>query len=122
MPDREKRKRDAPISYRPPKGQGDEFARRVAASGMSANAYITKSNYNIDPSRQSRRPHVEAAEVARLVGACARLNDTLRTLSATSPDPQSQAILAEMQRQLTEIRTACFEALGRGPRHREPEP
>lgn len=122
MPDREKRKRDAPISYRPPKGLGDEFARRVAASGMSANAFITKSIFNIDPSRQSRRPPVEAAEVARLVGACARLNDTLRALGAASPDPQSQAVLADMQRQLTEIRTACFEALGRGPRQREPEP
>lgn len=116
MPEREKRKRPAPISYRPPKAMREEFARRVAVSGMTANAFITQSIFERDPPRQVRRAPVNTAEIARLVGECARLRDRLEAIEANGAGEEMEALVAEAILHLTEIRTACFEALGRGSR------
>lgn len=116
MPERDKRKRSAPISYRPPKAMREEFARRVAASGMNANAFITQSIFERDPPRQVRRAPVNTAEIARLVGECARLRDRLASIEADGAGEGVEALVAEAILHLTEIRTACFEALGRGSR------
>ena len=56
MPDSTNRKREAPISYRPPKGLREEFHARVEKSGLSTSAFITKAVFATDPPRQSRRP------------------------------------------------------------------
>lgn len=115
MPERDKRKRSAPISYRPPKAMREEFARRVAASGMNANAFITQSIFERDPPRQARRASVNTAEIARLIGECARLRDRLEAIEASAGEDM-EARIAEAILQLTEIRTACFMALGRESR------
>ena len=69
MPEQDDKKREAPISYRPPKELRAEFDERVLASGLSTSAFITKSVFGRDPPRRSRRPSVEHEAVAQILAA-----------------------------------------------------
>ncbi len=71
MSDRKDKKRDAPISYRPPKDLQAEFLARVEKSGLSTSAFITKAVFSQAPYRQSRRPVPEQKLLARLLGEAA---------------------------------------------------
>ena len=114
--DKETRKREAPISYRPPKHLREEFDRRVSSSGLSAGAFITNAVFSADPPRSSRRPGVNHEAVARLLAELARLRDQLHELEpAARGDAGNALLLEEAVRQLGEIRAACFQALGRKP-------
>ena len=114
MPAENDNKREAPISYRPPKELRAEFERRVNASGLSTSAFITKSVFGAEPPRQSRRPSIEHQAVAQILGELARVRDQLHTVAIAS-GPGSEVLLEEAVRSLTEIRSACFKALGRKP-------
>ncbi len=114
MPAENDNKREAPISYRPPKELRAEFERRVNASGLSTSAFITKSVFGADPPRQSRRPSIEHQAVAQILGELARVRDRLDSVAIAS-GPASGVLLEEAVRSLTEIRSACFKALGRKP-------
>ena len=114
MPAGNDNKREAPISYRPPKELRAEFERRVNASGLSTSAFITKSVFGADPPRQSRRPSIEHQAVAQILGELARVRDQLQTIAIAS-GPGSGVLLEEAVRSLTEIRAVCFKALGRKP-------
>ena len=114
MPAENDNKREAPISYRPPKELRAEFERRVNASGLSTSAFLTKAWSGADPPRQSRRPSIEHQAVAQILGELARVRDRLDAV-ATAAGPGSGVMLEEAVRSLTEIRAACFKALGRKP-------
>ena len=114
MPDRKNRKREAPISYRPPKGLRQEFHARVEKSGLSTSAFITKSVFATDPPRQSRRPSMEAELLARLLGQAAKIRDELHEISLTGSDDNAPVIEAAFD-ELTEIRAALLKASGRKP-------
>jgi hypothetical protein len=114
--DEERKKREPPVSYRPPADLRAEFERRVALSGLSACAFITRQIFNHEPPRRSRRPTVNHEAVAQLLGRLAEVRDGLNAVakgsSASRPDT---IVLEESLRQLIEIRAACFQALGRQP-------
>jgi hypothetical protein len=114
MPAENDNKREAPISYRPPKELRAEFERRVNVSGLSTSAFITKAIFGAEPPRQSRRPSIEHQAVAQILGELARVRDQLDAVAIGS-GPGSGVILEEAVRSLTEIRSACFKALGRKP-------
>jgi len=111
MPDRTGKKRQSPISYRPPAALRQEFLRRAAASGLSLNAFITKAVLGVDPPRQSRRPSVNHELVARVLVELAALRDRLNALEGGG----EAALLEQAVTQLNEIRAACFQALERKP-------
>jgi hypothetical protein len=117
MPEQDDSKREAPISYRPPKELRVEFAQRVLASGLSTSAFITKCVFGRDPPRRSRRPSVEHEAVAQILSRLAQVRDQLHAIDAhlgegSDADP---ALIEEAVRPLTEIRALCFKALGRKP-------
>lgn len=120
MTNETERKRQAPISYRIPKGLRGEFARRVERSGLSVNAFITRALFDREPPRQSRRPSVNQQEVARLVAELARLRTQLEAIAQSAQSEpgcaEHTARIDDAIGQLCELRTACFTALGRGPR------
>ena len=114
MPNGRKKKRAAPISYRPPKGLREEFAERVQKSGLSTSAFITKSIFDVAPSRQSRRPPLEQKLLAKLLSEAARIHGDLQQLSSgESEDIQAQIETATDE--LTVIRTVLLKAMGRNP-------
>lgn len=110
MPDKEpKSKRPAPISYRPPKGMAEEFHARVAASGLSVNAFITQAIFG----RNRHRPD-ELQRLARLLTKAAQISDQLHDIALTGPDDNALLIEAA-QRDLAEIRAALLLSMGRRP-------
>ena len=87
MTEKTDKKRDAPISYRPPAELRDEFRRRVEASGLSANAYITSAPSSTLPSRAARAvPPVEKQMLAQLLGRSAAIRDALDDASRVAGD------------------------------------
>lgn len=104
------KKRDAPISYRPPEILREEFRARVESSGLSVNAFITKAIFDQPTSRQSRRPSVATQDLARLLAEAAKLRGQLDTLAG---DGERQVQLQEAVAALTDIRTLLMQALGR---------
>ncbi len=114
MPDTTNRKREAPISYRPPKGLRQEFHARVKKSGLSTSAFITKAVLATDPPRQSHRPSMEAELLARLLAQAAKIRDELHQISLMGSDDNAPVIEAAFD-ELTEIRAALIKASGRKP-------
>lgn len=109
----EKKKRDAPISYRPPEALREEFRTRVEKSGLSVSAFITQAIFETAAPRQSRRAPTEQQQIARLLSETARLHNCLRDLGQSDvPDP---ALLEGAVRDLQEMRAALLLALGRRP-------
>ena len=116
MPEQEK-KREAPISYRPPKDLRTEFDQRVLASGLSTSAFITKCVFGGDPPRRSRRPSIEHRDVAQILAVLAQVRDQLHGINAYlgAGGAIDWTRFEEAVRPLTEIRSLCFKALGRKP-------
>lgn len=116
MAKRTDKKRNAPISYRPPSGREDEFQARVARSGLSQNGYITECVFRGEAPRASRRPVIEQQLVAQLLSQAARLHDQLHDISLMAGE--SPAIVMRLEQanaELAAIRAACFKAFGRTP-------
>ena len=117
MPDRpEKRRREPPISYRPPRELRAEFYRRVESSGLSTSAFITKALFDHEPGRQSRRPALEQQLLARLLGEAGKIRNELHAISRQPEECERNAELLETAvQELTEIRAALLKAMGRNP-------
>ena len=116
MPEQDDSKREAPISYRPPKELRAEFDQRVLDSGLSISASITKSVFGRDPPRRSRRPSIEHEAVAQILAGLAQVRDALHAVAAHPEEGSgNQSLIEEAARPLTEIRALCFKALGRKP-------
>jgi hypothetical protein len=117
MPEQDDSKREAPISYRPPKELRAEFEQRVLASGLSTSAFITKSVFGRDPPRRSRRPSIEHQDVAQILATLGQVRDRLNAIAVhlDEGDHVDLTVIEEAVRPLTEIRALCFKALGRKP-------
>ncbi|WP_457663199.1 hypothetical protein [Sinorhizobium medicae] len=105
------KKRDAPISYRPPEILREEFRARVENSGLSVNAFITQAIFASPPARQARRPSVATQDLTRLLAEAAQLRAQLGTLPLEG-ERQVQ-LHEEAVAALTDIRTLLMQALGR---------
>lgn len=116
MPDKESKKREAPISYRPPAGLREEFYERVARSGLTTNAYLTKAVFDVAPGRQSRRASIEKELLARLLSEAGHIRDALHEVALSGGDsPASTMLIEAAMNDLTEIRAALIKAIGRQP-------
>lgn len=116
MSDKTKQKRESPISYRPPQALREEFYARADKSGLSVSGFITASVFGQDAGRSRKKPSVERRELVQLLGTCAAIRDQLSRLEdMASQSAEAQAVFEDMHRQLGEMRSACFRALGRTP-------
>lgn len=115
MTDRKDTKREAPISYRPPKELRDEFHSRVEKSGLSTTAFITKAIFNQTASRQSRRPAMEQKLLARLLNEASKIRHELHEISLSSDGESNTLLMDKAVQSLTEIRAALLKGLGRQP-------
>jgi Bacterial mobilisation protein (MobC) len=99
----------------------DEHAALTAASeraGLALAGYARSQLLSAPPLRQARRPPVERAELARLLGELGKVgsnvNQMARALNGGGAAPVP-ADLAAMQADIAEIRAAIMLALGRAP-------
>lgn len=112
MPDEkttnESTKRPAPISWRPPAARHAEFLARVERSGLSVNAYITRAVF--------RPSYVDAGTLVRLLSEAAAIRDALHDAGLIGGDtPANAQPLETALDDLTELRAAILEILGRRP-------
>ncbi|MBK8174857.1 MAG: hypothetical protein IPK66_06180 [Rhodospirillales bacterium] len=110
MPEKTAHRRDAPISYRPPKALREEFYRRFEDSGLSMNAFITKGVLG----SKSRRAQDERLILARLLQDAGRIADRLHDMSladASECPPDLKSALDD----LAQIRAALLALMGRRP-------
>lgn len=116
MSDDKKHKREAPISYRPPQALREEFRRRADQSGLSLSGFITASVFGNDAPRGSRKPPVEKRDLVRLLAQCAAIHDELSRFDLVGKDDSEiRAAVDAAHGELSELRAACFKALGRTP-------
>ena len=107
MPSRPAHRRDAPISYRPPKALREEFYRRFEESGLSMNAFITQCVLG----GKSRRAQSERFLLARLLQVAASIADRLHAMLPVVAEPALKAALDD----LAQIRAALLALMGRKP-------
>jgi len=105
------KKREAPISYRPPCELREQFRARVEESGLSVNAFITAAVFGEGSPKPARRTSASRADVARLLAETALLNERLKALMAVTDTGAVEGAMADLR----EIRAACLKALGRSP-------
>ncbi|MGD9537126.1 MAG: hypothetical protein AB7P52_05155 [Alphaproteobacteria bacterium] len=103
----QKKKRAAPISYRPPRKREAEFAARAEASGLSVNGFLNDCVFG----KNRRRPGEQQA-LARLLGRAARIGDALEEISLTGDAGHAVVIEAALA-ELSEIRAALLALMGR---------
>ncbi|HVB82279.1 MAG TPA: hypothetical protein VNE82_20290 [Candidatus Binataceae bacterium] len=116
MTDKTDKKRDSPVSYRPPAELRDEFRRRVEASGLSANAYITKALFDLATPRRARRPPVEKQMLAQLLARSAAIRDALDNAARVAGDDSGAAdALQAACDELSVIRAALLKTMERAP-------
>ena len=116
MTDKTDKKRDAPVSYRPPAELRDEFRRRVEASGLPVNAYITKALFDLATPRGTRRPPVEKLMLAQLLARSAAIRDSLDDAAKTAGDSSRAADALEAAcDELAVIRAALMKMMERAP-------
>ena len=107
MPDKTAHRRDAPISYRPPKALREEFYRRLEDPGLSMNAFITRGVLG----NKSPRAQNERLLLARLLQEAGRIADRLHDMQPAEAEPALKAALDD----LAQIRAALLVLMGRRP-------
>ncbi|MEW8052760.1 MAG: hypothetical protein AB2809_20580 [Candidatus Thiodiazotropha sp.] len=115
MSKRTGKKREAPISYRPPAELRAEFAARVEKSGLSTSAFITQAVFSQEAPRQSRRPPVEQKMLAQLLFQAAQIRDQLHEISTTDTDANQTDLIERAVDELAELRAAILKVMGRKP-------
>lgn len=116
MTDETKQKRPAPISYRPPANLAEEFRRRVEASGLSVNAYISKAVFDLPIPRGTRRPAVEKQMLAKLLGRSGAIRDALdEAVRISGGDARTAEAVDAAKEELTIIRAAIMKMMEREP-------
>ena len=114
MTEKPDRKRDAPISYRPPADLAAEFRRRVEASGLPVSAYITRAVFGAAIPRGTRRPPVEKQMLAQLLTRSAAIRDALDNASRVGGAGAADAMKTASE-ELTVIRAALMKMMEREP-------
>lgn len=99
------KKRDTPISYRPPVDLRDEFVRRVEASGLPVNAFITQAVFG------GRRRPAERELLAQIMAEAAIIRDQLDAIADSAQADHVDAALGE----LAVIRAALLKMMERAP-------
>ena len=117
MTEKTDKKRDAPVSYRPPAELRDEFRRRVKASGLPVNAYITKALFDLATPRRAPAVRPSKNKCSRNCSPAPPRSATLWTHAARVAGDESRAAdaLQAACDELTVIRAALLKMMERAP-------
>ncbi len=111
----ESRKRGAILQARFTHIEAAALRMRADRAGLTVGGLIRSAVLDAQPPRAMRRPSVNHQAVARLLGELGRVAEAFRQAAAAADKRQTHALIDAAQRDLAELRTACFEALGREP-------
>lgn len=108
-----RKKREAPVSYRPPAELRGEFDARVRNSGLSVNAFITASVFGQVAPRSRRVSPLDQQMLAMLLSQAARISTHLG--AAPTGSPLTQAAVLQCRDDLAVIRTVVMQVMRREP-------
>jgi Mobilization protein NikA len=111
----DKRQRVTPLSARFNNQEAEEIREMADRAGTSVASVIRGAVLNAPVTRATRRPTVNHKLAARVLGELQRIAETLRTAIASGRADPKDPYIAAAFRDLSEMRTVCFLAMGREP-------
>ncbi len=110
------RQRTALVAIRLTPAEHARLAAAAAAAGLSLGGYARRVLLDSPPARQSRRPPVEKAELARILAAIGKIGSNVNQLARTwnAGGTVETDSVEEAARSIRAIRDAVMAALGRG--------
>lgn len=109
------RQRRLTLSARFNASEADAIRLMADHAGTSVASLIRSATLNVPLTRATRRPTVNHQAAARILGELGRIADTLRAASAAGRIDPNEPHVAAAFRDLAEMRTVCFLAMGREP-------
>ncbi|MCP5299104.1 MAG: hypothetical protein H6954_05305 [Chromatiaceae bacterium] len=114
MHEKSRKKREAPISYRPPADLRELFFELVAKSGLTISGFITRRVFGDAAPIGTRRPPIELKYLAKILANSIRTYSLVQKALSSGGERQI-ALLEEAVAVLRDIRTALFELMGKKP-------
>jgi hypothetical protein len=113
----EKRARNRHLTIRLTPGERSDIDQAAERAGLTAGSYARQTLLDAPPPRQVRRPPVERALLARLLGALGQVGNNLNQIAHTlnAGQPLDRHGLCEALAGLGVVRNAVLKALGREP-------
>ena len=109
------RQRQTTLSARFNEQEAEAVRLMADRAGVPVASFLRAAALNQPVPQAVRRPTVNQQMAARLLGELGRIAEALRTASsAGTVDPANPHVAAAL-RDLAEMRTVCFEAMGRTP-------
>jgi hypothetical protein len=109
------RQRELTLSARFNEREAEAIRQLADRAGASVASVIRGAVLNAPITRASRRPTVNQQMAARVLGELGRIADTLRIATAAGRVDANDPHVAAAFRDLAEMRTVCFLAMGREP-------
>lgn len=111
----EKRKCTKTRACRATPEQAADIDARADAAGLSVSAFLIAAALDTKPPRKSRVAPIDRRTAAQLLGEIGGLTTALRDAADSANHAEIAAVIEATHRDLAEMRTVLFEALGRQP-------
>ncbi|WP_171232304.1 hypothetical protein [Ruegeria sp. HKCCA4812] len=111
----EKRKRTSTLTMRLTDSEAALIKACADAAGVSASAYVRHAALHTKPLRKSRTPPLDRQAAAQMLGQMGQLATAFREVADGADQAEIAAVIEAVHRDLAEMRTVLFEALGRQP-------
>ena len=109
------RQRQTTLSARFNEQEAEAIRQMADRAGVPVASFLRAAALNRPVPQAVRRPTVNHQMAARLLGELGRIAETLRAASSAGTVDPSHPHIAAALRDLAEMRTVCFEAMGRRP-------
>lgn len=109
------RQRQQTLSARFNDREAEAIRQMADRAGVPVASLMRAALLNQVPARAVRRPTVNHETAARLLGNLGRIAETLRVAAQAGQLDPAEPIVAAALRDIAEMRTVCFEAMGREP-------
>lgn len=111
----ESRQRQKTLSARFNDQEAEAVRQLADRAGIPVASFIRSATLNVPPPSAVRRPTASHKLTARLLGELGRIAETLHAASLAGGLDLDDPRLAAALRDLAEMRTVCFQAMGRQP-------
>jgi len=111
----ETRKRSSVLQARFTAAEAAGIRAQADRAGTTVGSLIRSAVLSAEPPRATRRPTVNHQAVARVLGELGRVAEAFRQAASAADQRKYHALIDATTRDLSELRTLCFEALGREP-------
>lgn len=109
------RQRHETLSARFNSQEAEAIRQMADRAGMPVASLIRTAVLNTKPASATRRPTVNHTAASRLLGELGRVAEVLRDAALIGQIDVTDPHVAAALRDLAEMRTVCFEAMGREP-------